>query len=445
MATNPATRVPGAIAAEAQQRSLRERISQSAGALSEPQYRRYWLGSLASVGAIQVAMIGMLWLIKNDLNGSASTLGYLGGAIAIPTILVNLFGGVFADRLDRRIIMMVISGATAVLMTVLAVLVVTGVAEIWHVLVIAALQGFFQGFDGPVRSSFFPLLIDRKNMMSAVALNTVMWQFSRIVTPAIAGFAITLMGTGSVFFAGAVGWVTMLVIIFTLRVPHTKPEIRRNVIQELGEGVGFIARNRLFAVIVPLTFANMFFGMQYLQLMPLFAIRHGVGVAGMSVIFTFLGIGAISGTLLIGRRQRSKHLGRTMLAATFLFSVLLPGFAFAPNYTVALVMIYLIGIANSIFLISSMTSLQLRTPTQLRGRVMGIYTITFSLIPLGGLMGGLVAELLDERWAVTISAAVLSLIVLGVFATQREVRKLSGVELEQDMPASGPTSNEAKA
>ena len=111
MATNPATRVPGAIAAEAQQRSLRERISQSAGALSEPQYRRYWLGSLASVGAIQVAMIGMLWLIKNDLNGSASTLGYLGGAIAIPTILVNLFGGVFADRLDRRIIMMVISSS----------------------------------------------------------------------------------------------------------------------------------------------------------------------------------------------------------------------------------------------------------------------------------------------------------------------------------------------
>ena len=443
MATTPATTTPGAATPVAHRRSLRERISESAGALNEPQYRRYWLGSLASVGAIQVAMIGMLWLIKNDLGGSASTLGYLGGALAIPTILVNLFGGVLADRLDRRVIMMVISGATAALLTLLGVLVVSGIAQIWHVLVIAALQGFFQGFDGPVRSSFFPLLVERKNMMSAVALNTVMWQFSRIVTPAVAGFAITLMGTESVFFAGAVGWVTMLIIIFTLRVPHTKPETRRNVMRELGEGVGFIARNRLFAVIVPLTFANMFFGMQYLQLMPLFAIRHGVGVAGMSVIFTFLGIGAISGTLLIGKRQRSRHLGKTMLGGTFLFSLLMPAFAFAPTYPVALAMIYLVGIANSIFLISSMTSLQLRVPPQLRGRVMGIYTITFSLIPLGGLMGGLVAELLDERWAVTISAAVLSLIVIGVFATQREVRELSGVELEQDVPAGGPALKEA--
>ncbi len=438
MATTPAVTTP-----VEPQRSLRERIRKSAGALNEPKYRRYWLGSLASVGAIQVAMIGMLWLIKNDLGGSASTLGYLGGAIAIPTILVNLFGGVLADRLDRRVIMMVISGATAGLMTLLAVLVVTEVAEIWHVLVIAAVQGFFQGFDGPVRSSFFPLLIQRKQMMSAVALNSVMWQFSRILTPLVAGFAIEYMGTGSVFFAGAVGWITMLLIIFTLRVPHTKPDVRRKVMQELGEGARFITRNRLFTVIVPLTFANMFFGMQYLQLMPLFAERHDVGASGMSVIFTFLGLGAITGTLIISRRQRSVHIGKTMLAASFLFGMLIPGFAFAPGYPVALAFIFFVGVSNSIFLISSMTALQLRVPPQLRGRVMGIYTITFSLIPLGGLMGGVIAEALDERWAVTISAVVLSLIVIGVFATQKEVRNLSGAELEQDVPTSRPALKEA--
>ena len=192
-------------------------------------------------------------------------------------------------------------------------------------------------------------------------------------------------------------------------------------------------------MIVPLTFANMFFGMQYLQLMPIFALRHDVGASGMSVIFTFLGLGAITGTLIISRRQRSKHVGKTMLGGTFLFSLLVSGFAFAPTYPAALGMIFLVGITNSIFLISSMTSLQLRVPPHLRGRVMGIYTITFSLIPAGGLMGGVIAEALDERWAVTISAAVLSLIVIGVFATQREVRNLSGFELERDVPA-GPAA-----
>lgn len=426
----------------AQPRTLKERVRESAGALSEPRYRRYWLGSLASVGAIQVAMTGMLWLIgPKELGGSAGTLGVLGGAIAGPTILVNLFGGVLADRLDRRVIMIVISGVTASLMTLLALLVVTGIVEIWHVVAIAAAQGFFQGFDGPVRSSFFPLLIERKHMMSAVALNSVMWQFSRIVTPLFAGFAIQYLGTESVFFAGAVGWIAMLLVIFSLRVPQTKPEVRRKVLQELGDGVSFIARNRLFAVIIPLTFANMFFGMQYLQLMPLFAIRHGVEAAGMSVIFTFLGLGAISGTFIISRRQRSNHIGKIMLGGTFMFSVLIPVFAFAPTYPLALAFMYFIGIFNSIFLISSMTSLQLRVPPQLRGRVMGIYTITFSLIPLGGLLGGGVAELLDERWAITISAAVLSSIVLFVFVTQREVRNLSGAELERDEPSPPPTTS----
>ncbi len=427
-------------------RSLRERLHDSAGALGEPRYRRYWLGSLASVGAIQMAMTGMLWLIAKDLDGSPAILGVLGGAIAVPTILVNLFGGVLADRIDRRLIMIVISGATAALMTLLAVLVVTDLVRIWHVVAIAGAQGFFMGFDGPVRSSFFPLLIERKHMMSAVALNSVMWQFSRIVTPLFAGFAIQYLGTESVFFAGAVGWIAMLMVMFTLRVPQTKSDVRRKVLQELGEGVSFIAHNRLFAIIIPLTFANMFFGMQYLQLMPLFAFRHGVEAAGMSVMFTFLGLGAITGTLIIGRRQRSKHVGRTMLGGTFLFSALIPAFAFAPTYPAALASIYLIGIFNSIFLISSMTSLQLRVPPQLRGRVMGIYTITFSLIPLGGLLGGGVAELLDERWAITISAVVLSAIVVIVFITQREVRNLSGVELERDEPEPlAPATDGARA
>jgi predicted MFS family arabinose efflux permease len=271
-------------------------------------------------------------------------------------------------------------------------------------------------------------------MMSAVALNSVMWQFSRIVTPLFAGFAIDFFGTESVFFAGAVGWLTMMFVIFTLKVPRSVPRARRNVAVELAEGVRFIVRNRLFAIIVPLTFANMFFGMQYLQLMPLFAIRHGVGASGMSILFTFIGLGAITGTLLVGRRQRSRHLGKIMLGGTFAFSLLISAFAFAPAYPVALAIIFFVGITNSIFLISSMTTLQLRVPVHLRGRVMGIYTITFSLIPLGGLMGGGVAEALDERWAVSIAAGILSLIVAFVFITQPMVRNLSGVELEQSMP-----------
>jgi MFS family permease len=273
-------------------------------------------------------------------------------------------------------------------------------------------------------------LIDRQHMMSAVALNSIMWQFSRIVTPSVGGFMIKYLGTDSVFYAGAAGWVAMLVVIASLRVPHARSSVRRKVLHELAEGFNYIRSHRLFATIIPLTFANMFFGMQYMQLMPLFAQRYDVGSDGMGVMFTSLGVGAVVGTLVIGRYQRSRHIGKIMLGGTFFFSLFVIAFAFAPTYPFAIAAMFAAGVANSSFMISSMTALQLRVPPELRGRVMGIYTITFSLIPLGGMMGGLIAEALDERWALAISAGILTAIVTAVFLTQREVRDLSGVELE---------------
>ena len=169
---------------------LRTRVATKFGALSNPKYRRYWLGSLASVGAIQIVTMAQGWLIVDKLGGSELDVGVLGGATAVPTILVSLFGGVFADRVDRRKLIMGVSAASTALLMLLAILDATSTIMIWHVVVIASVQGLVMGFDGPVRSSYFPLLIERKHMTSAVVLGTVMWQFSRLVTPIMGGFII---------------------------------------------------------------------------------------------------------------------------------------------------------------------------------------------------------------------------------------------------------------
>jgi MFS family permease len=340
-----------------------------------------------------------------------------------------LFGGVIADRMDRRLIMIMTSSVNATLMTLIALLVTTGIAEIWHLMVIAAFQGFFSGLDGPVKASFFPLLVSRKNMMSAVALSSVTWHISRIISPSIGGLAIRYMGTESVFFAGAIGWITMLFIIISLRVPYNKPETQRKVLQDLTDGVKFIARSRFFTSLILLSFAKMFFGMQYLLLMPLFAVRHELEADGLGVIFVVLSAGAISGTLIVPKLQKSNHAGKLMIGGAFIFTFFVTGFAFAPNYGVALAMIYFAGIMHSVFLVISMTAIQMRLPSNYRGRVMGIYTISFALMPLGGLMGGNIAEVLDERWALTISAGILAVIMAATFATQRELRTLRGDQL----------------
>ena len=396
------------------------------GALSAPSYRRYWLGSLGSVGASQLITLGQGWLIVDELGGSPLSLGILGGATAVPTILVNLFGGVLADRVDRRLLLMTTSLISALLLLLLATLDATGVVQIWHIVAIAACMGLVYGIDWPARNAFFPALIEREHMMSAVALNSMLWQGTRIVAPAIGGIAIALFGTAPVFYLCVGGFLTMFAILTTLRVPHVRPEGDRNAVRELAEGVGFISRTRIFTILILLSYAHMLLGMSYIQLMPLVAKHFDVGSAGLGLLFTTIGLGAISGTCVSLRLQGNRRTGRIMLSALFVATLLILSFAIAPVYVLALIFLYLASLSNSIFQIGSMTALQMRVPDTMRGRVMGIHGITFSMLPLGGLLGGLIASVTDVRVAIAMGAIVMTAVVVFVATTQPEIRELDG-------------------
>ncbi|MBT4126732.1 MAG: MFS transporter [Chloroflexi bacterium] len=409
---------------------FRARMTDKLGALSNAKYRRYWLGSLASVGAIQIVTMAQGWLIVDKLGGSTTDIGLLGGATAIPTILVSLFGGVLADRVDRRMLIMAVSIASTALLLLLAILDATDVIKIWHVVAIASAQGLVMGFDGPVRSSYFPLLIERKHMSSAVVLGTVMWQFSRLVTPIIGGILITVGGTESVFFVGVLGWASMLVVMISLRVSSPPVVKSRNVLGDIVEGVRFILSRRDFVLLIGLTYTTHFFGMQYIQLMPFFAKRFEREADGFGIMLSALGLGALAGTFTVGRIRANPRVGYFMLGGTITFTAAIVSFAFAPSFYVALIFLFIGGLANTIYFVIAMTALQLRVPEGMRGRVMGIYTITFSFIPLGGVMGGYVASVYDERIAVAIGAAILASVFLIVGITQPIVRNLDGGNLE---------------
>ena len=420
MATTPEHQAP---------KEFRAKFAEKAGALSNAKYRRYWLGSLGSVGSIQIAWMAQGWLIVDKLGGSPLAIGFLGAATAIPTILVNLFGGVLADRVDRRKLIMSVSAASSLLLLLLAVLDSTDQIKIWHVVAIGSVQGLVMGFDGPVRSSYFPLLIDRKHMMSAVALGSIMWQFSRLVTPIVGGFLILYGGTESVFYVGVVGWVSMLLVMISLRVQSPPPDKTRNVVEDMVEGVRFVLSRRDFVLLIGLTYATHFFGMQYMQLMPFFVERFGVDEAGYGTMFSIVGLGALTGTFVVGRVRSHPKIGYIMLGGSLIFTAAIAGFAYAPKFLVALVFLYIAGLANTIYFVVAMTVLQLRVPERMRGRVMGVYTITFSLIPLGALMGGTVASIYDERVAVFVGAVILATIFVIVGVTQPVIRNLDGSKL----------------
>jgi MFS family permease len=387
-----------------------------------------------------MSIIGAGWLLVDELGGTGVTLGYLGVATAVPTIAVSLFGGLLADRVDRRYLIAVVSALMAAALTIIALLDATGRVQIWHVLVYASVQGLLQGFDGPVRSSFFPLLISRQYMMSAVALSSVMWQFSRIVTPVLGAALINFLGTEAVFFAGALGWATMLAVIFTIHVDKEKlvPAVKRRVVDDLTYGVRYIVANRIFYTLIGLTYVTHFFGFQYVQLMPLFAKRFDIGEGGeigLGIFLSTMGVGAISGTFVASRLRGQTRLGWFMIGGSLLFTLFIGLFAFSPWFVASVIAIYFAALSNTVFFVSSMTTLQLRVPAQLRGRVMGIYTVTFSLIPLGGMMGGSIADALDERWAVLIGVVSLAAVVSVVALFVSELRSIDGTRLESESPA----------
>ena len=402
------------------------------GALHSTAYRRYWLGSLASIGATQLLVLGAGWLVF-ELSGSPLQLGLLGAAGATPQILVSLFGGVLADQLDKRRVLMITSLVVASLLLLLAVLQLTHVVAVWHVIVIAALIGLTSGFDWPARQAFFPSLIERRHMMSAVALNSVLWQGTRMIVPAIGGIVIALSSTAVVFLAAAAGFFAMFLVLMSLDSVHRVTR-RGNSLHQFIEGLRFIGSSKLFVILIPLTWMVTFFGVSYIQLMPAFAEILGVGEKGFGFLLSASGVGSVTGTALTMFIQNTRRLGWVILGGSFCAMLALLGFSavtgFAGSlgnaYAGAMCFVIFMSMFNSIFLISSMTVLQMRVPDTLRGRVMGIHGITFSLIPLGALFSGSLAAAFSAPAAVAIGASIVMLAVISVAGTQPEIRSLKG-------------------
>lgn len=442
--TRSSDTAPAAVT-EAERREPEVQSGSRFGALASAPYRRFWLGSLASVGATQLLIMGQGKLVF-DLSGSEAQLGMAGAATGFAAVIVTLFGGVLADRTNKRYLLMVTSLLVAGLLFALAALDATGAVRVWHVVVIAVLIGLVAGFDYPARQSIFPALIQPGQMMSAVALNSVLWQATRIVVPAIGGFAIAWWGTESVFFAGSAGFLTMFFVLVTLRTPATARPPSRNMLQQFVEGIAFIRSHRVFAVLIPLTYANMFFGIAYMQLMPVFADAYKVTPAGdlSAQAFGWLlgsgGVGAVTGTFLTGRLRARFPVGPLILVASGVSALFILAFAvwqeaapdpaahaaplLSPAFVGSILLIMLISVFSSVFMIASMTVLQMQVPGELRGRVMGLHSIAWSLIAVGGLFVGLLAEAVNARFAVAVSAAILVSVVLLAATTDRTVRRL---------------------
>jgi len=406
-------------------------------AMAYPAYRAYWLGTLASVIGFQMLNFSQFWIMR-ELTESPLYLGYVGLANAVPAIVLNIFGGVLADKLDRKKLISITQTVNGALILILSGLTFAGVIQAWHVIAVAFLAGAINAFDQPARQALYPSLIDRSVMMNAVALNSAIWTGTRIIAPAIAGIIIYLTNTGTSFLISALGFFTMAAIVLSLSIPKDQSDISQSPKKnDLFEGIRFIWKNNIFLILICITFFNSFFGMSYIPMMPVFGVDIlEVDADKLGILMGLSGVGALMATIIIGRTGNFKQKGLLIIVGSLLFGISITVFAFTSmqygNYYVALALLFIVGASSSTYMISIMSSLQMLVPNHMRGRVMGFYGITWSIMYLGGMYVGSLARYIEEDGngvpiAVAIGGFFVAIFAIGPFFMNRNVRNLGTI------------------
>ncbi len=393
-------------------------------ALQYREFRLFWIGQVIGVLGFQMLIISQGWLIY-DLTGSKIQLGLVGLSAAIPAIVLNLFGGVVADKINPKLLIMGTQSMAGLTVTVLATLILTGVIQPWHVMVGAFAWGALGAFDQPSRQAMFPHLIDRRSMMNAVALNSMVWQSTRIVGPAMAGIFIDWFGAALTYYLAGAGFFIFVLFLAAVRMPRIVRTRSSSFLLDMKAGVTYVRNNHIFTFLLGMTFFNSFFGLSYIQLMPVFQKDIlGLGASGLGALMAASGVGALTGTLIIASLGDVKRKGAIIIGGAVAFGSLLVLFGYSHWFPVSLVLVALAGGASSIYMILAQSTLQVLVPDEFRGRVMGFWGMTFNIMPLGGFQAGILANYFGAPLTVALGGTAVIAFALLRAARDPEVRQL---------------------
>ena len=418
----------------------------SRSALSYPNYRRYWVSAVMRVFGFQFQFIGLGWLVAVELDQTPFWLGVVWLASGIPTILLSIPGGSLADRSDPYRLMigtqfLMVTGHAA-----LAVLILTGLIEMWMIIGWAIANGVLWAVAAPSMNALLPRLIEPPAMASAVALISGIWSALRIVGPASAGVLIALVGTGHAFSACAAVNGLAFFVMLMIHVAPRDSTARDGDDRGVMAGVRFVFGRPVFLATIGLSFFTSVFGSSYVILLPIFADDLlNVGSEGFGFMEAVAGIGSLAGTWWVIHYGLGRRPGVLMLASAAVFGVLIAGFAATDHLAPASVLLLVSGFAAEIYLIIGMTVVQLLVPDRLRGRVMGIWSMTYFLIAIGGFVAGFAAEFIGVR--VTIAAGALSVTAFAivVYLASAELRHLRGDDVTPPPAEAAEAAPEAAA
>jgi MFS family permease len=413
--------------------------------LRVPNYRRFFLGQVVSLTGTWMQSVGQAWLVLK-LTGSGFALGLTVALQFLPMLLAGPWGGVVADRFDKRRLLVMTQSAAGSLALVLGVLTVTGAVRLWMVYVLALLLGLVNLIDMPARQSFVVELVGLEDVANAVSLNSVLVNGTRVAGPALAGVLIATVGTGLCFLLNAASYVAVVIALATMdrgTLRSAPPVARRK--GQLREGFRYVWSNRelrnpllVMAVIGTLTYN---FSV-VLPLMARFTFHAGAGAYG--ALFALMGAGAVLGGLVVAARSRATE--RLLAASALSFGAMVALAAVAPSLRWELAAMVPVGAASTAFIATANSILQLGASPEMRGRVLALFGVVFvGSTPVGGPLVGWIAEQFGPRASLGVGAvaallagSVAAVVLVRARRRQTFVNRIGG-DVGCELPPAGST------
>ncbi len=402
------------------------RIPKTFSALQHANFRIFVAGQLVSLMGTWMQIIGQGWLVY-ELSQSERDLGLVGFASAIPALAITPWAGVVIDRVSKRRVMIFTQTGAMILALVLAGLAFAGIIQVWHVIVLAACLGAVNAFDGPTRQSFVVDMVGRADLPNAIAINSMTFNGARIIGPAVGGLLLAAVGAAWCFLLNGLSFIAVITSLFKMKLPPHKP--LSNTLspwQQLLSGIRYSVRTPNLRAILLLALIFSMFGVSYSTVLPAFvdkALQQSGSAFG--VINAFLGIGAVSGALLVARYGDLGQRGRWLTVTILGFPIALIIFALNRSYGWSLVLAIILGIGFMQTFTLLNTLLQTQVADEMRGRVLSLYSLTFfGFMPFGNLAIGVISEWWGLSQAIVLSAALSFGLALLILWTTPSVRQL---------------------
>ncbi|MFB3926370.1 MAG: MFS transporter [Syntrophales bacterium] len=405
----------------------RNAVNSTLRALRHRNYRLFFAGHGLSLIGTWMQQIAMSWLLYR-LTDSALLLGIAGFFSQIPTFIFASLAGVYADRWNRRRLLVATQMLAMLQAFILAFLTLSGRIEVWHIISLGAFLGTINSFDIPARQSFIVDIVDRKeDLGNAIALNSFMFNGARLVGPSIAGILIAVLGEGICFLLNGISFLCIIVALLSMKIRQTEKKKRKSRIwHDLKEGYSYAFSFLPIKYILLQLGLISFMGMPYAVLMPVFArdILHG-GPYTLGFLMAASGVGALTGAVYLASRRTILGLGRIIAVSSAIFGSGIFAFSFSRMIPLSLAMMFLAGFGMIVQMAASNTILQTIVEEDKRGRIMSLFAIAVvGLTPFGSLFAGSLASRITAPTTVALSGVICVTGALIFAANLRRIREI---------------------